>query len=721
MNREETLKLLRESPVFWSRLGFCYDPPRADAQGRQIIFSRDFARYRHLHDAFQAAGVTLHTCILHSGWIGDGKYDYTAADETVEALLKDAPDRLYIPRIKLNVPVDWCRNHPEDVLVYYSGPQTAEEIAAMVDTPLHDWFGGDSDGYPVNGGFYRDDRPNYGGMISRQSFSSAAWLRDAGEALQRLIAHLENGPYGKQIIAYQIAFGMCGETSLWGAWRAPGQNRRGDWGLNHRRVFLEWALRKYGSPEAVERAWGVPMEEMSFPAPNDRETAGSTLAQTFYVDCPMMPDYNAFLSQVDADAICYFSRIVHECSDKPAGAFYGYLMVPQCAYAGHLAIDRLLASPDVDFLCSPRAYQYCAPGEPGGQQSASRSMNRRKIWLDELDVWTHLDPREHPHPGTAKNMNESQTLIWREWAKNIVSDQNFWWMDLGDGWFDHPDIMKTIEDLQGWTENLRCTPHHSTSEVLLVMDEESQVRMRASVGLSQGLLRRTERELKLCSVSSDLFRVNDMTDMPLDQYKVIIFLNVFYMPPERWQALRSRMRRDVTMIWHYAAGILAPGFDPVNIQRLTGFETIQTQHASAFLYDDCPADFPPLRIRLSKGQQSLLEDEEGAVAAMRQRSDGGWTLLATEPCLQTELLAPLLQKWGVHCYTLDSKCTVYADNRLIGLFPKEDIDCLLRLPVPMALEDLLTGQRYEVGEPVSLRIPAAGKRVFRILRQGNVQ
>ena len=718
MNREEMLKLLRECPVFWSRLGFCYDPPRADAQGRQIIFNRDFERYRQLHDTFQKAGVTLHTNILHSGWVGDGQYDYTATDETLDALLKDAPERLYIPRIKLNVPVDWCKNHPEDVLVYYGGPQTAEEIAAMVDTPLHDWFGGESDGYPVNGGFYKDDRPNYGGMISRQSFSSAAWLRDAGEALRRIIDHLENGPYGKQIIAYQIAFGMCGETSLWGAWREPGQNRRGDYGLNHRKVFLEWALQKYGSPEALGKAWGVSVEDVVFPAPNDREGAGCTLAQMFYADCPMMLDYNAFHSQMDADAICYFGRIVHECSDKPSGAFYGYLMVPQCAYSGHLAIDRLLASPDVDFLCSPRAYKYCAPGEPGGQQSVSRSMNRKKIWLDELDVWTHLDPRENPHPGTAKNMDESQTLLWREWAKNIVSDQNFWWMDLGDGWFDHPDIMKTLEDQQAWTTTLRRTPHRSTSEVLLVIDEDSLARMRASTGLSMGLLRRVERELKLCGASSDLFRVNDMMDMPLDQYKVIFFLNAFYMPSERWQALRSRMRRDVTLVWHYAAGVMAPEYHPDHVQALTGFEITQAQSASSFLYADCPADFPAIRIRPTTEQEVLLQDEQGAVAAMEKRPEGGWSLLVTEPCLQQEHLAPLLQTWGVHRYVLDGRCTVYADNRLIGLFPMDALDCQLHLPAPAALEDLLTGQRYEVGETVVLKLPASGKQIFRILQRG---
>ncbi len=35
MKREEALQLLREEPVFWSRLGFCYDPPRAGKDGKQ--------------------------------------------------------------------------------------------------------------------------------------------------------------------------------------------------------------------------------------------------------------------------------------------------------------------------------------------------------------------------------------------------------------------------------------------------------------------------------------------------------------------------------------------------------------------------------------------------------------------------------------------------------------------------------------------------------------
>ena len=36
MKREQIVEYLRENPVFWSRLGFCYDPPICDENGEII-------------------------------------------------------------------------------------------------------------------------------------------------------------------------------------------------------------------------------------------------------------------------------------------------------------------------------------------------------------------------------------------------------------------------------------------------------------------------------------------------------------------------------------------------------------------------------------------------------------------------------------------------------------------------------------------------------------
>ena len=59
-------KLLRDEPLFWSRLGFCYDPPIKDAAGRPLIMYADQSRFVRYHRQFADAGVRIHTSILHA-------------------------------------------------------------------------------------------------------------------------------------------------------------------------------------------------------------------------------------------------------------------------------------------------------------------------------------------------------------------------------------------------------------------------------------------------------------------------------------------------------------------------------------------------------------------------------------------------------------------------------------------------------------------------------
>ena len=138
MNKKQALELLKNNPVFWSRLGFCYDPPLPDEKGQPLVFQPDFTYQLKIHDDFSDSGIKIHTCILHSGWVGVDKYDYSLCDKVLEGIFKSGKTRYFIPRIKLNVPIDWCRENPEEVFVYENGPQTAEEIRALAGTLKQD-------------------------------------------------------------------------------------------------------------------------------------------------------------------------------------------------------------------------------------------------------------------------------------------------------------------------------------------------------------------------------------------------------------------------------------------------------------------------------------------------------------------------------------------------------------------------------------------------------
>ena len=106
MTKSEALDYLRKNPVFWSRLGYCYDPPLLDEAGNPLAMDLNFEEYLRTHDHFSHAGVNIHTCILPSGWVGVDRYDYTWCDRILEALFASGKTEYFIPRIKLNVPID---------------------------------------------------------------------------------------------------------------------------------------------------------------------------------------------------------------------------------------------------------------------------------------------------------------------------------------------------------------------------------------------------------------------------------------------------------------------------------------------------------------------------------------------------------------------------------------------------------------------------------------
>lgn len=52
---------LRNNPIFWSRLGFCYDPPIKGEDGLPIVFSKNYEKFINYHRMFAKAGVKIHT------------------------------------------------------------------------------------------------------------------------------------------------------------------------------------------------------------------------------------------------------------------------------------------------------------------------------------------------------------------------------------------------------------------------------------------------------------------------------------------------------------------------------------------------------------------------------------------------------------------------------------------------------------------------------------
>lgn len=668
MNKTQALEYLRNNPVFWSRLGFCYDPPIADEKGNPLVFQPDFSRQLKIHDDFSDAGVKIHTCILHSGWVGVRKYDYSLCDKVLNGIFASGKTEYFIPRIKLNVPVDWCYENPEEILVYENGPRLAEDIKKLVGTEKHDWLGYDSLVGYYNAGAWKDTRPNVGGLISLQSFSSKKWLNDAGEALKRLVIHLENSPYADKILAYHIAYGACGESMLWGR-----QNGKfGDYGISNRKHFHKWALEKYGSEKELEKAWGAFGEDIVPPSHLREKTPGSS--NGFYKDDltdRWSIDYDLFTSEINVRALEHFGKIVKEnTKDKPVGAFYGYvMMMERTAYSGHLGWEKLLSSQYVDFFAAPKSYIRCCPGEPGGEMAPALSVNRQRLWVDECDNRTHLTVGDNHQ--NASTPEETYAVQLRELCKNISHNSGLWYMDLGGGWYDDSGIMNNISHLMKASEKIRLSEHKSCAEIVVIVDEKSIMKTYPNV------TRKTEdflRELQLCGAPIDIIFSFDTNCHDFSKAKLAVILTPLYMNEEKRAFLKERLPDNCKIAF---CGKTEGDF---------GFKLCETKSPDAPTYAICSKDVLP-----------IIEKDGICICA---ESKNGDIEISDIVKMRVEDIKALLSHTDIIC-PAPAECAVYEDSRIVSFFPRESMTFVPDIPKGK-YRDFMTGEPYIWGTPLKI-------------------
>ena len=708
MTKEERLSLLGKNPVFFSRLGFCYDPPLKNAEGRPLVFTEDLSQYGKYHESFAEIGVHIHTCILHAGWMGVDEYDYSLTDRVMDELFRRDPDGYFIPRIKLNVPIDWCYENPEELFVYPEGPTDKEEIRTLVGTLKQDYIGYEApNGYYMAGDFV-DPRPNVGSLIARQSFASQKWLRDAGIVLEKLIDRLENGKYGDRILGYHIAYGASGECVFWGRM----SEHYGDYGICARRAFYDWGLEKYGSREALASAWcqkaDVTWETLRLPTPEERYVVKEGVVPFFRGrdEQRIATDLDVFHSEINCNAIEHFGKVVKSCApDKLVGAFYGYFMhVDNAAYTGHCAIERLLDSPYIDFFAAPKSYYRCQAGDVGGHLAAVQSIGRKKLWLDELDNRTHLATGVETG-WESEGMESTRTVFWREFAKNLSANAGFWWMDLGGGWFDDREIMAEFQKLVGVNDLLHTKRYKSAADVLVLVDDECITHMNISESLRFGFMEDFLYELRMTGCVCDLYRLSDLEDLDLSPYKLIVFSYTFKMSEKQRKVVES-IASDKLLMFNYAAGVISDeAVSLENCAKLTGI--------SLAVLEKKEYDFPTLCVA-EGALDVLLRDEEGNARVARKMGDS--RIVNTKPYLSAKELRTVTDLAGCHAYAPVGNI-VYGDARFIAVFTgkKEGLAVPVQMKEKGSYTELLSGKQYI--DTTALTHPLAPKSASFFLKE----
>jgi hypothetical protein len=699
---------------FWSRLGFLPDPHGFNMTKNTSAEIKRFCGYHH---KMSDGGIAVHSSILPSGWIGNDEYDYTETNRILDALFEECPEIYYVPRVKLNPPLAWQKENPGELCVYYGGPQNAEDIAPLVGTLKHDILGYDSPEGQAGG---KDKRPNVGGLISNQSFASQKWRMDAEKALVNLIKNIKNSKHADRVIGYHIGYGVSAECVIWGSW----DGKFADYGPAARKAFFEWGLKKYGSKSSMSEKWmqaDISVENIELPSPEARKGNSKKLSDLFRgrPEHQIVIDYEQFLSDMNVDALIYLGEVVKRNAGRQTitGSFYGYITGANACNSGHLALERLLKSDAIDFLAAPNTYLYRAPGEPGGSNTAEKSMSLNgKVWINECDIRTHLAEKNFfSSMGRANNQKETDAVMWRDFARSMACDARIWWMDLMGGWFDSEEIMETVSRIHKLAHSSSIAGGKQVSEAAVVLDENSYFYMANKPESIKPFIVDTLRNIRQSGIPFDIIRLRDIINGKAPQYKLIVFPATPIITRQERKIIHNYLQGN-SALWLYSSGICAPQYDLDNISLNTGVEVYDSENTKLLKIDyrlldngiiknELEWSLPVLNIRPKEDMQIWSTYENNTPSMIQKEYCGFTSFYSAVAPLPSTIIRHVAKTSGCHIY-IDADCSIDTTSKFICIHSPTDLDTELNLPDAKDVFSEIDNQQWNNTARVPLKMKA---------------
>jgi hypothetical protein len=537
------------------------------------------------------------------------------------------------------------------------------------------------------------------------SWASAAWRRDGGAALTRLVQHLENSPWGPAIIGYQLASGEDGR------WVYPGATSGvfADYSGPQQEAFRGWLKGKYKDVTTLRVAWGQPRRPVTtaeafkqfrpilgwsdarVPAMARRAQppGGALIDPNAAQD---VADYQIFCSDLVAETIAELTRQVRNVIGrrKLVGVAYGQLFDLAATRSGlqnggHLALTPVCADDNLDFIVSPGAFGEGA--NPPLMTTVTASLAQHgQLWVAQGDA-----------------ARAGVTVAAAATAGGVAA-------------VEAPPQAAWLERLAALPPTM---PRSGPAEVAVVVDDISAAYTGCGPDLVKPLLSDQRFALSLLGAPADVWMLDDVLSGVALGYKLYIFLDAFYLDAKaRQQLVGALSQQPCTALWIYAPGALDADMNLRTIKHLTGLTLFRPLHEipGAKPVEDGPAprtDKGPLQVKIG-GAEGFTYGTPTAVsprfACWDERADIRGTLVGTPhggfavaerdgvksvwsaaPHLPASLLRSIAMDADVHLFS-PTGAGIYANKNLLAVRASADGDQRVLLPRVAAVYDLQSGQ-----------------------------
>lgn len=503
-----------------------------------------------------------------------------------EMLLDAVPDAYVFLRLYLNPPPEWVESHPDELMRYSDG-STKPAILASNDKL-----------YTLPGMY---------------SLCSEAWRRDGDKALGEFFDEIDSLPYADRIVGFFL--GAAG-TNEWYPINPLTDYEKGvyaDFSPAFRKSYGEFLREKYGTEEALRRAWKKPDAAFENPVIPDLSERLYTHvddrildAMLHYESAPRMigkkielnPEHEAnlgvFLNAENfqhvadfynawhhgtADTIVHFAKTVRKRYDgKLVGAFYGaYGCTDFFDFSTAEATLSIMDSGAVDFLAAPGVYNNREPGGYVAQREMNDSFRlRNQIYIAEEDSRTHREDDFYRDAMGLYTVKDSITTLKRDFARNLCEETYAWWLDQheGGGRYMDGDIYRLFRRQNEIGRFAYSLDRTKENDIALIYDQESVHYVSQNTSTLMLDYYRTS-DLGRIGAPVDYYFHNDMANPRMRDYKMYLMINVFCLTDAEREAIRRKAAKNgATVVWLYAPGFIDPGREPRMsnryIEELTG-------------------------------------------------------------------------------------------------------------------------------------------------------
>jgi len=511
---------------------FCEGITRSEADWRARLepFIRNGVKIYHLTTG-NWGGVYGQT----EFWTDDGVYPEVSPglpgftlESRVDYILSRVPNALFILRLPSIAPKAWIAKNPDQMEL-------------------------DSDGHTY-----------------QPSWASEKYLNGVSTHFARIVGYCESRPWSGHIMGYLVVPDGEGLQIHAGAGyffdRSPAMQA----------AWTAWLTHKYGTDDALRRAWNDQSASLAAPVPTDAEwrakiavlphwpAPGSLAPEHDYVDLQreLFARWFNTLTRAVADNVKRPVLIGIDALKQPllgwqpeeefSGSGDGTASISPLLASGSIGIGKFLDSPWITNLMTPADYHARTLGFGFEAEGLNDSLVLRgKGLLIENDARTYLSqetPDRTPPLGSWMNPAEIRAGLLRNTASSLSRGAMPYWMDIGyrAGFYTDPALQGELKADQTLQAQASHWPLRETQNAIaVIIDDESPLYENFTTGFQNlAILRQRIEGLELCGIPYRVYLLSDLEKDNFPDYRCYLFPNLFKVDDQVIDLLKRKVLRD---------------------------------------------------------------------------------------------------------------------------------------------------------------------------------